>query len=107
MPVIPVLVQDAGVPLAPSLPEPLKRLAALDAHDLSDERWSYDIGRLINATEKLAGSDPIAAPVTPRGRRNWCRDRRSNWSVLLIASASDVDCARWRLERGGDLRLGS
>jgi hypothetical protein len=55
VPVIPVLVQDAGMPLAPSLPEPLKRLAALDAHDLSDERWSYDVGRLISATEKLAG----------------------------------------------------
>ena len=55
VPVIPVLVQGAGMPLAPSLPEPIKLLAAHDAHDLSDERWSYDVGRLIDATEKLAG----------------------------------------------------
>jgi hypothetical protein len=55
-PVIPVLVQGAGMPLAPSLPEPLKRLASHDAHDLSDERWTYDVGRLIAATEKLGGS---------------------------------------------------
>lgn len=55
VPVIPVLVQGADMPLAPSLPEPLKRLASHDAHDLSDERWSYDVGRLIEATEKLAG----------------------------------------------------
>src|SRR5262245_33656478 len=55
VPVIPVLVQGASVPLAPSLPEPLKLLASHDAHDLSDERWSYDVGRLIEATEKLAG----------------------------------------------------
>ena len=55
VPVIPVLVQGAGMPLAPSLPEPLKQLAAHDAHDLSDERWSYDVDRLIAATEKLAG----------------------------------------------------
>src|SRR6185295_19480399 len=55
-PVIPVLVQGAGMPLAPSLPEPLKRLASHDAHDLSDERWTYDVGRLIDATEKLAGT---------------------------------------------------
>jgi len=55
VPVIPVLVQGAGMPLAPSLPEPLKRLAVHDAHDVSDERWSYDVGRLIDATEKLAG----------------------------------------------------
>lgn len=55
VPIIPVLVQGAGMPLAPSLPEPIKRLSAHDAHDLSDERWSYDVGRLIEATEKLAG----------------------------------------------------
>lgn len=55
VPVIPVLVQGAGMPLAPSLPEPIKLLASHDAHDLSDERWSYDVGRLIDATEKLAG----------------------------------------------------
>jgi hypothetical protein len=55
VPVIPVLVQGASMPLAPSLPEPLKPLATHDAHDLSDERWSYDVGRLIDAAEKLAG----------------------------------------------------
>src|SRR5262245_7493224 len=55
VPVIPVLVQGAEMPLAPALPEPLKQLASHDAHDLSDERWSYDVGRLIDATEKLAG----------------------------------------------------
>ena len=58
VPVIPVLVQGAPMPLAPSLPEPLKQLASHDAHDLSDERWSYDVGRLIDATEKLAGRRP-------------------------------------------------
>jgi hypothetical protein len=55
IPVIPVLVQGAGMPQASSLPEPLKLLASHDAHDLSDERWTYDVGRLIDATEKLAG----------------------------------------------------
>lgn len=58
VPVIPVLVQGASMPLAPSLPEPLKPLASHDAHDLSDERWSYDVGRLIEATQKLAGKRP-------------------------------------------------
>ena len=54
-PVIPVLVRGASMPPASSLPEPLKLLASHDAHDLSDERWTYDVGRLIDATEKLAG----------------------------------------------------
>ena len=56
VPVIPVLVQGAAMPLAPSLPEPLKLLASHDAHDISDERWTYDVGRLIDATERLSGT---------------------------------------------------
>ena len=72
VPVIPVLVQGAGMPLAPSLPEPLKPLASHDAHDLSDERWSYDVGRLIEATEKLAGKRPLEAMAARRGRRRRC-----------------------------------
>src|SRR5262245_14817914 len=55
IPVIPVLVRGASMPPASSLPEPLKLLASHDAHELSDERWTYDVGRLIDATEKLAG----------------------------------------------------
>jgi hypothetical protein len=55
VPVIPVLVQGASMPAEASLPAPLKQLASHDAHDLSDERWTYDVGRLIDATEKLAG----------------------------------------------------
>jgi TIR domain-containing protein len=59
IPVIPVLVRGAGMPPASSLPEPLKLLASHDAHDVSDERWTYDVGRLIDATEKLAGQSPV------------------------------------------------
>jgi hypothetical protein len=59
IPVIPVLVRGAGMPQPSLLPEPLKLLASHDAHDLSDERWTYDVGRLIEATEKLAGKSPV------------------------------------------------
>jgi len=54
-PIIPVLVDGTAMPPAAALPDVLKPLAIRDAHELSDERWSYDVGRLIEATEKLAG----------------------------------------------------
>ncbi len=79
VPVIPVLVQGAGMPLAPSLPESLKQLASHDAHDLSDERWSYDVGRLIDATEKLAGK-------TGRSRRRSLAALGA--ALLVIATAT-------------------
>jgi hypothetical protein len=55
IPVIPVLVDRAAPPPAAALPEPLKPLAAIDAHEVSDERWDYDVERLIAAMEKLRG----------------------------------------------------
>jgi tetratricopeptide (TPR) repeat protein len=54
-PIIPVLVDGTSMPRAASLPDLLKPLSKRDAHELSDERWSYDVGRLIVATEKLTG----------------------------------------------------
>jgi hypothetical protein len=64
-PVIPVLVDGAEMPGAAALPDALKPLARRDAHELSDERWSYDVARLIEATEKLAGKP------ARRDRRTW------------------------------------
>jgi hypothetical protein len=65
IPVIPVLVDRATPPPAASLPGPLKALAAIDAHDVSDERWTYDVERLIAAMEKLGGA-ASAKPVQDR-----------------------------------------
>ena len=74
--VIPVLVGGAQPPAAAALPAPLQPLAAIDAHDMTDERWAYDSERLIDAIEKLAGKRP---PV----RRN----RTSIAVVSLVAVA--------------------
>ncbi len=46
---IPVLVSGARMPSASSLPADLKALAALNAIELSDTRWAYDVGRLMDA----------------------------------------------------------
>ena len=53
-PVIPVLVEGAAMPTADALPALLKPLSERNAHEISDHRWSYDVERLIQATEKLA-----------------------------------------------------
>jgi hypothetical protein len=56
IPVIPVLVDRATPPPEAALPGPLKALAAIDAHDVSDERWTYDVERLIAAMDRLGGA---------------------------------------------------
>ena len=73
IPVIPVLVGGASPPPADALPTPLKALATRDAHELTDERWQYDVERLIAAMRRIA-------PHQRRPRRAW----------MLAAAASVI-----------------
>ena len=75
--VIPIVVQDAKIPIADDLPQELKILARRQALKLSHEDWDYDIGKLIDALAKIpgferrkvdgGGGSPQPAPV----RKGW------------------------------------
>lgn len=51
--VIPVLVQGAAAPSSENLPEDLKKISRFQAHEISDSRWDFDVGKLIEALEKV------------------------------------------------------
>ncbi len=55
---IPALVQDARMPRAEDLPEQLRPLTLRQAHELSDERWDYDIGRLTAVLDRVLAGEP-------------------------------------------------
>jgi|tagenome__1003787_1003787.scaffolds.fasta_scaffold20979695_2 streptogramin lyase len=70
--VIPVLVGNAKMPERGDLPEPMQALARRNALELSDSRWEFDVGRLvqtvdgvINARADQAASRPRADVATP------------------------------------------
>ncbi|MEE8584195.1 MAG: SUMF1/EgtB/PvdO family nonheme iron enzyme [Acidobacteriota bacterium] len=50
--VIPVLLRGARMPRESDLPKPLKSLTRRQALKVSDERWDYDMGRLVQAVER-------------------------------------------------------
>jgi len=54
--VIPVLVEGATMPAENGLPPDLKPLARLQAIELSDTRWDYDVARLAKVMRALAGN---------------------------------------------------
>jgi TIR domain len=67
--VIPVLVDNTPMPGRQQLPESLVPLARRNALELSYNRYAYDLGRLLEAVEKVVGhgigSTPAAASPPP------------------------------------------
>ncbi len=52
--VIPVLVEGAAMPRPDELPTNISDLARRNAVELSDERWTYDVDRLVDVLENFA-----------------------------------------------------
>jgi TIR domain-containing protein len=65
--VFPVLVGGARMPDPDVLPESLRPLARRNALELSDLRWRYDVGRLLDALDDVLVA-ATGAGTTPRGR---------------------------------------
>lgn len=68
VPVVPVLVEGARMPVEAELPDDLKPLVRWQAHELSDSRWEYDTGRLMSMIASAAAIVP-QQQVAPRPRR--------------------------------------
>ena len=68
--VIPVLLQEAKMPEPEDLPPSMAPLARRHAIELSDDRWDYDVGRLIGVLDRTIGAGtPRQAPRKPIGTR--------------------------------------
>jgi TIR domain len=65
--VIPVLVGEARMPGKNDLPDDVRALARRNALQISDSRWDYDIGRLIQAVNTVLQDRqaPVAARRAP------------------------------------------
>ena len=58
--VIPVLVHGAGVPAPRELPGELAALSLHESLELSDTRWEYDVGRLVQALRDALAAEALA-----------------------------------------------
>jgi hypothetical protein len=87
--VVPVLVEGARMPAETDLPDELKPLARRQAHELTDSRWDYDIGRLFESVEETLGAR--AQVGASAGRPPGARRRRlvlATAAVALIVAAA-------------------
>jgi hypothetical protein len=63
---IPVLVGGARMPRREDLPPEIRAIARRNAIELSDGRWSYDVGRLMEALGELLPSAKSDRPPPPQ-----------------------------------------
>ena len=103
--VVPVLVEGVSMPTEQALPEPLRELARLQAIELSDSRWGYDIKRLAQVLE-TAGVQNAVRTRLPR----WFAPLAGAVGVIAIAAmawcwqgstaAIDQYAGLWHLPNG-------
>jgi hypothetical protein len=69
--VVPVLVGEAMLPSAEELPDDLRKLVRRNAYELSDNRWDYDVGQLIQKLRPASRLSAIApfADFSSRSRK--------------------------------------
>lgn len=67
--IIPVLVDDARMPVADDMPIPVRFLAGLHALAISDSRWEFDVGLLIARLEAAIPEGPAARASRLHSRR--------------------------------------
>lgn len=81
VPVMPVLVAGAGMPVPAELPESLKDLARQKAAELREERWEHDLERMLTAIQRASAESPKEWTVEVLNRRWNVRSLRVQLSV--------------------------
>jgi hypothetical protein len=71
VPVIPVLVQGAGVPRPEQLPAEIEALAWRNAFELRHNRWSIDVAELVTALRKVVPSSSTISSEENKSQRWW------------------------------------
>ncbi len=56
--IVPALVHGATMPKQEHLPEDIQRLVRLNAVEITDTRWDYDVGRLVASVEQALAKSP-------------------------------------------------
>jgi TIR domain len=87
---IPVLVAGARMPRRENLPSEIQPIARRNALELSEGRWGYDVGRLLDTLDELLpdGGGPATAAASSTPSPPAPLDRRLVLEGMLVAGAT-------------------
>lgn len=95
--VLPVLVQEAEMPLPEDLPPSLATLARRNALEISDKRWKHDVAELVDLLEQIGAAKagraratgPVpAGPLPPPARQPAAHSRSRQLVIGGIAAVT-------------------
>jgi hypothetical protein len=73
--IVPTLVHGATIPRKEGLPEDIRALVRKNAVEITDKRWDYDIGSLIDTVREALARSPrrlrFLAQVPPWDHKGW------------------------------------
>jgi hypothetical protein len=98
--VIPLLVGGARMPHSDELPEAVRALTRRNAFELSDTRWRYDVGRLMDALASLlSDTQPPLPEADERAEGPQRPAGRGETAATAVAEPTDASATK-RLDRG-------
>jgi TIR domain len=99
IPIIPVRVQGAPMPSDDELPASIADLAGFQSAEVTDSRWEYDVGQLIQTINRLIASDsPRNEPGEGPSNRPGGRPRNALGGGPGTGPAEAQERARWEAE---------
>ncbi len=69
--VIPALIEGANVPMAEQLPDDIAELAGRNALEISESRFDFDAGRVIEAVERAGVAPKSGSEAKPSSPPHW------------------------------------
>jgi len=108
--IIPVLLADAEMPSAQTLPLPLQPFARRNAIEISDSRFHSDVDRLIEAIEKIFNPQrSTVPPIRPEPRNqtatsfsDMSSSRNVGFIAAAIAAVALIVAGIWWFTTGGE-----
>lgn len=97
--IVPVLVGNAPVPTRDELPEGIADLVDLQVHEISDNRWDYDVEQLADKLAELPG----LSSVRRRARRFFAGLSRWQYVPFMLVALVVLLAMLTRLTTGGEL----
>lgn len=87
--VIPVLIQGATMPLPQELPKDIESLSKRQALEISDTRWRYDVGQLIDKLEQEL-SRTLARDEIPLQQEKQVKGKLSTIHILKLKARENL-----------------